>query len=236
MLILFKREFKSYFLTATGYLFIGIFLLLSGICFGIINLASRSTSMLYTLQYMGYIWMLLCPVLVIRLIAGERQKKTDQLLFSSPCSVTSIVIGKYFAAVAVMLIAVAATCVYIIIIMIYGRLYAAETFAGYIGFILQGAAYIALDLFISCMANHQVNACIFCIGANLFFWISDLISDALPSSSISGIFSFVSLYKRFEDFGEGRISFSGIIFYLLFIVTLLFLSVRALDARRWSNT
>ena len=231
-----KRELKSYFLTPVGYVFIGIFLLLSGVCFGIINLASRFGSMLYTLEYMSYIWMLLSPVLILKLIAGERHRHADRLYYSLPCSLFSVVAGKFAAACTVMLLAVFLTLVYPLLIALYGKLYVPETVAGYIGFILQGMAYIALDLFVSSLARTQVTASVACVGVNLFLWLADLIRDAAPDRIFGNIFSFISLYRRFEPFASGRVSFASAVFYILFIITMLFLSIRVLDARRWSNT
>lgn len=236
MLIIFRREFKAYFLTPVGYIFLGMFLLLSGICFIIINLASHSCSMLYTLQFMGYIWMLLSPVLVMRLIAMEKHSGTDKLLFSSPCSITSIVAGKYLAACAVMLIGVMMTFVYVLIIAFYGHVYLAETLAGYAGFILQGMAYIAMDLFLSSIVSGPVSAAILCTGVNLFLWLADLINDTVSGFVPGKLFAFVSLYRRCEQFAEGRISLGDTVFFIVFILTMLFLCIRMLDMRRWSHT
>ena len=87
---IYRREMQSYFYTPAAYVFMGIFLALSGIFFGVTNLASRSCNLLEALSQMSYLWMLLSPLLAMRLIAGERRQHTDQLLLSSPCSLSGI--------------------------------------------------------------------------------------------------------------------------------------------------
>lgn len=236
MWTIFEKEFKSYFITPTGYVFIFVFMLSSGINFGIGNIMSRSCDMLSMLSYMSYIWSILCPFLIMRLIAGELQRNTDKLLFSTPCSITSIITGKFFAAFSVMMISVLLTGINMIIMAKIGTLYLTETLAGYIGFILLASMFIALDLFVSCVCRNQFTAAVFCIGINIFLWLSDLVSSAIGNAVLDRILSFLSPYKRFELFSLGIISFSDTVFFIAFTVLFLFLGIRVLDARRWRKS
>ena len=233
MWIILEKELKAYFLTPTGYIFTGVFLLLSGICFAIGNIAARSCDMLSMLSYMSYLWIIICPFLVMRLIAGEQYKNTDKLLFSSPCSFTGIITGKFLAAAAVMFLSVALTGIYAVIMNVIGTLYLPETMAGYMGFVLLGCSFISLDLFISSICKSPFSAVTLCIGANLFLWLADLILSAINNSDFDRIFSFFSLYRRFDRFSVGIVSFSDTVFYIVFTVLFLFMSVRVLDSRRW---
>ena len=184
---------------------------------------------------MSYLWMLLSPVLTMRLIAGERRQRTDQLLFSSPCSLSSMVLGKFFAAATVLLCTVGATFVYALLVAMYGTLYLGETLVGYLGLILQGCAFLALDLFVSCFAKSQMTAAVLGVGANLLVWLSDVLASAVSIQAVSDALNFLSLYQRFAPFAQGQLRFSNVFFDLLFIAMTLFLSVRVLDARRWSE-
>ena len=103
MISVWKRELQSYFFTPVGYLFMGVFLALSSVMFYLQILSQRSSDLLTFIGQISYLWMLLTPVLTMRLMAEERQKRTDQLLLTSPVSLTGIVLGKYLAAVTVML-------------------------------------------------------------------------------------------------------------------------------------
>lgn len=235
MSAIYRREMQSYFYTPAAYVFVGVFLVLSSIFFGVTNLASRSGNLLELMAQMSYLWMLLSPILTMRLIAGERRQHTDQMLFASPCSLSGLVLGKFFAACTVLLIAVGATVMYALIVAVYGKLYVGETAVGYLGLILQGCAFIALDLFVSCFAKSQMTAVVAGIGANLLVWLADVVAKAVTVTWISDFLDFISLYQRFAPFVRGQLSLSNVLYDLLFIGIMLFLSVRVLDARRWSE-
>ncbi len=232
---IYRREMQSYFFTPAAYVFMGVFLSLSSVFFGITNLASRSCNLLQLLSQMSYLWMLLSPLLSMRLIAGERRRRTDQLLLSSPCSLSGLVLGKFFAAGTVLLATVGLTGMYALIVALYGTLYFAETAVGYLGLVLQGCAFLALDLFVSCFARSQTTAAAAGIGVNLLVWLSDILASAVTVDWISGLLNFISLYRRFAPFAMGQLSFSNALYDVLFIGVMLFLSVRVLDARRWSE-
>lgn len=230
-----KKEIQSYFYTPAAYVFMGVFLAVASIFFAVGNLMARSGDMNMLLSNLGYLWMLLSPVLVMRLIAGEKHQKTDRLLFSSPCSVTGIVLGKYFAAVAVLLATVACTLVYAVIVAFWGKLYVMEAAVGYLGLFLCGCSFLALDLFLSCFARSQMTAVVLGAGVNLLLWLSDLVASATTLPFLKKMLNFISLYQRYEPFTQGQLSFSNVLFNLVFSATMLFMSVRVLDARRWSE-
>ena len=232
---IYKREMQSYFYTPAAYVFMGVFLALASVFFGVGNLAARSSNLLSFISQLSYLWMLLSPVLTMRLIAGERRQRTDQLLFSSPCSLSDMVLGKFFAAATVLLCTVGATFVYALLVAMYGTLYLGETLVGYLGLILQGCAFLALDLFVSCFAKSQMTAVVLGVGANLLVWLSDVRASAVSIQAVSDALNFLSLYQRFAPFAQGQLRFSNVFFDLLFIAMTLFLSVRVLDARRWSE-
>jgi len=235
MFAIYRREVQSYFYTSAAYVFLGVFLTLGSIFFGVTNLASRSGNLLALLAELSYLWMLLSPLLTMRLIAGEKQRNTDQMLFSSPCPLTGILLGKYLAACSVLLLAVACSGMYACVVAVYGKLYIGETLVGYLGLVLHGCAFIALDLFVSCFAKSQMTAVVLGIGVNLLVWMADVLASAVTIERLSEALNFISLYQRFSPFVRGQLSLSSVTYYLLFIVVMLFLCVRALDARRWSE-
>ena len=235
MRAIYRREMQSYFYTPAAYVFLGVFLALGSVFFCIGNLAARSSDLLALLGQLSYVWMLLSPVLTMRLIAGEKRQHTDQMLFASPCPIGGLVLGKYFAACSVLLLAVLATGVYALIVAVYGALYLPETLVGYLGLILQGCAFLALDLFVSCFSRSQMTAAVLGLGANLLIFISDVAAAAISAPFFSGALKFLSLYQRFSPFARGQLSFSNVLFYCLFIFVMLFLTVRVLDARRWKE-
>ncbi len=235
MLAIYRREIQSYFYTSAAYVFLGVFLTLGSIFFGVSNLAARSSNLLALLSELSYLWMLLSPIITMRLVAGERQRNTDQMLLASPCPLSGIIVGKYLAACSVLLLAVVCSGMYACVIAVYGKLYIAETAVGYLGLVLQGCAFLALDLFVSCFAKSQMTAVVLGVGVNLLVWMADVLASAVTIEWISQALNFVSLYQRFAPFVRGQLSLSNVMYYLFFIIVMIFLSVRALDARRWSE-
>lgn len=235
MRAIFTRELQSYFYTAAAYVYMGVFLALGSVFFAVNNLATRSGDLLNLLWLMSYLWLLLSPVLTMRSFAGEKKQRTDQLLFTSPVSLTGVVLGKFFAACTVLLLTVALSLIYPFIVALFGRVYPSELFAGYLGFILQGCLFIALDMHLSARASTPMTAALLSVGANLLLWLLDVLNAAVHIAPVNAVLGFISPYIRFEPFSLGQISYAGIAYYVLFIATLLFFTVRKLDERRWSE-
>lgn len=235
MLTIFKRDLLAYFRTPVGYVFMGVFLTLSGLIFYLYNLQNLSGDLLTFLSQLTLLVMLLCPLLIMRLICEDRQKRTDQLVLTSPVSIAAMVLGKYLAAAAVMLITVGLTNVYTLVVALCGRVYLGEWFVGYLGFTLQSLSFLALDLFVSCFAKNQMTGAVAAFGANFLLWMADLLAANLSVGWLSTALNFLSLYDRYEPFRLGQLSYSGILFFVTFIACCLVAAVRVLDARRFSE-
>ena len=233
MFAVWKRELQSYFYTSVGYVFMGVFLVIASILFYLQIMQQRSSDLMTYIGQMSYLWMLLSPVLTMRLLAEERQKRTDQLLLTSPVSLPGIVVGKYLAAVTVMLLTVVLTFACVGIVAIYGKVYPGELLVGYLGFVLQGCAFIALDLFISGCTSNQVTAVVAAFGANFVLWMLDLIQSAIRIDWVNSILSFFSLYERTEPFLMGQLSFASVGYDLSFAAAFILLTIHLLDARRY---
>lgn len=233
MLSIWKRELQGYFYTPVGYVFMGVFLLLSSVIFFLTIMQTRSSDLLTFIGTMSYLWMLLCPVLTMRLLAEEKQKRTDQLLLTSPVSLPGVVLGKYLAAVTVMLSTVLLTGLFVLIVAIYGKVYPGELLVGYLGFVLQGCAFIALDLFISGCTSSQVTAVVAAFGANFILWMLDLLQTAVRIDWVNTLLSFFSLYERSEPFLMGQLSFASVGYDLVFASSFILLTIHAMDSRRY---
>ena len=233
MRAIWKRELQAYFFTPVGYVFMGVFLLLSSAMFYTTIMQNRSSDLPTFIGLMSYLWMLLCPVLTMRLLAEERQKRTDQLLLTSPVSLPAVVMGKYLAAVTLMLLTVLLTGFFVLIVGVYGEVYPAELLVSYLGFVLQGCAFIALDLFLSGCAGNQVTAAVMAFGANLLLWMLDLLENAVSIEAVKDVLSFLSLYARSEPFLMGQLSFAGVGYFLSFAAAFIALTIHVLDSRRY---
>ena len=233
MFAVWKRELQSYFYTSVGYVFMGVFLVIASIMFYMQIMQQRSSDLMTYIGQMSYLWMLLSPVLTMRLLAEEKQKRTDQLLLTSPVSLPGIVLGKYFAAVTVLLLTVLLTFAFVGIVAIYGKVYPREIIVVYLGFILEGCAFLALDLFLSGCAGNQVTAAVMAFGANFALWILDLLVDAVNVAWVSRALDFFSLYGRNEPFLMGQLSFASVGFDISFAIAFIVLTIHGLDARRY---
>ena len=231
-----KREMQGYFYSPVGYVFIGVFLTVSSILFYFEILKTRSGDLPDFIYDMSYLWMLLCPVLTMRLLAEEKQKKTDQLLLTSPVSLPGIVMGKYLAAVTVLLITAGLTLLFVLVVALYGRVYPAELAVNYLGFVLQGCSLVAMDLFLSGCAGTPVTAAVMAYGVNLMLWIMDQLYSSVSVEWLSEILKFSSVYRRNGNMIRlGQLSFAAVLFDLSFIAAFLALTVWKLDRKRYGK-
>ncbi|MFD3156599.1 ABC transporter permease [Haloimpatiens sp. FM7330] len=187
MLTIFNKEFKSYFHSYIGYIFLIVFLLISGLLFTLSNLLPGNGFYNDLIYSMNYIFLFLAPLLTMKLISNETHERTDQLLFTSPVKLWEIVLGKFLAASAIFLIAVIITFAYPLILSHFGTIPAGEIIGAYIGFILMGMCFISIGLFVSSLTDNQVTAAFGTFGALFFIWLIDWLTSALPTSVISGI-------------------------------------------------
>lgn len=187
MLAIINKELRSYFYSATAYIFMGIFLFMFGIFFSFGTVFSQSAKYSDALTSMVFLFLLITPILTMKTIAEETKTRTDQLLLTSPQSITSIVLGKYLAAVALFALTLIVTLLYPLILSLFGKLAIAEIFSTYLGFFLMGCCFIAIGLFISSITDSQVVAGVGTLGLLLLLWLLDSVVGALPTGTLAGI-------------------------------------------------
>jgi ABC-2 type transport system permease protein len=176
-----------------GYVFIAFFLVIIGIYFFVQNLLSGYANFEYTLSSVTFIFVLLAPLLTMRLMAEENKQKTDQLLYTSPLSAISIVMGKFFAVFTVFLIVMAFTCTFPLIMMQYGRIPIASAYSCILGFALLGGAYLAIGLFISSLTESQVVAAVISFILFLFTVLMEGIASIFPTDNKSAFVVFSAI-------------------------------------------
>lgn len=230
-----KRDFLAYFRTPIGYAFMGVFTALAGLIFYMYNIQNLSGDLLSFLSQLTLIVMLLSPLLTMRLLCEDRQKRTDQLVLTSPVGLGRMVVGKYLAAAAIMLITILLTNVYALIIALCGQVYMGEWLAGYVGFSMQSLSFLALDLFVSSFAKNQITGAVAAFGANFALWMADLVANSISVEWLSSSLNFLSLYSRYEPFILGQMSYASLLFFATFIACCLVAATRVLDSRRFSE-
>ncbi|MGE5587195.1 MAG: ABC transporter permease [Clostridia bacterium] len=230
---IFKREVAAYFLSPIAYVMGAVFLVLSGYFFSILLFATRSASMQGTLGNMAVTFIFVAPVLTMRLLAEERKLGTDELLLTSPVTITSIVVGKYLASVFTYLVFLAVTLAYPAILRHYGSPDMGPIYSGYLGMFLFGAACLSAGTFASALTENQMVAGMVGFGILLLFWIMGWVSAAV-TGPVGEAVSALSILKHFDDFQKGIVDLSHTLYYLSFVFVFLFLAVRTIDSRRWS--
>lgn len=235
MIAIFKRELRAYFVSPIGYAFMGFFLLVAGLYFNVYNLQQGNGSFVSTLGQLTFVFMLLVPILTMRLLAEERKTKTDQMLLTAPTTVSSIVLGKYFAAVAVFLATLVLTLLYPAILSTMGASVREDVWGAYLGFFLLGCAFIAIGIFMSSLTENQVTAAASTFAVLLAIFVLDKLIPTLTAAWLIKLLQWFSLYNRYSGFVSGMLGMSEIVYYLSFSVVFVFLAIRSVEKRRWSG-
>lgn len=234
MLAILRREFKAYFSSAIGYIFLAVFYAFSGFFFIIINVMGASPSMTSLFSQMLIIFIFLIPILTMRTMSEEKKQKTDQLLLTSPVSLNGIVGGKFLAAFGVYALGILSLVVYSFIIALFTTVDAGAVFCNVLGILLLGAALISIGLFVSSLTENQVISAVASFLVILMLYLIDTVSSYANNTIITNILTTISVQQHYTNFSYGTLNISDLLFYLSITAIFLFLSVRVLEKRRWS--
>ena len=193
MIAVFKKELKSYFTSMIGFVFLAMFLVIVGLYFMIYNLINQSANFSYVLQGIQFLFILIVPVITMRIIAEENRQKTDQLLYTAPVSVSKVTAGKYLALVTLFGIGILIISLYPLILSGFGVVDFAIAYGSIFGFFLLGSAYIAMGLFISSLTESQVIAAVISFVVMLFTYLMTSLAQLLPSDNLSVLLMFIAL-------------------------------------------
>lgn len=193
MKAVFRHELSSYFRTMTGYLFIGFLLLFVGVYSYVYNIQNSLANFEYVLSGMSFVFLLIIPVLTMGVIADEKRRNTDQLLYSLPLSMTEVVLGKYFAMLVVLLIPTAIICIYPLVLNLFGNVYLLKTFGAIIGFFFLGVALIAVGMFVSSLTESPAVAAGICFLLLLLNYFMSSLSGYLPATATPSLIAMTAL-------------------------------------------
>ena len=223
MWAVFTKEVKSYFLSPIGYVFIGLFLAMCSVFFylDVVNYGSlQFENMFYSAST---VLTFIVPILTMRMFAEERKVGTEQLLYTSPRSLTSIVMGKFLAAVFVIVITEICTLAYLAILYFFGQPHLQTILVTLLGFLMLSMAYISFGMFASSITENQIIAGAITIGFFIITWF-------LPS--FSSIFEPLSLINMFDKFPSGLIALEEIVTYISFTLFFVLLTIIVLQRKK----
>lgn len=232
MINVFRKEVGNYFSTPFGFVFMGIFLLLSGLSFTIYNLVGLSGDVAGMFSLLSNLSFMVFPVLTMRLFAEERRAGTEPLLLNSRLTLTDIVLGKYFSAVFVLLCCLAVTLVYVGILIRFGFPNLGAVAASYIGYLILGMAMIAVCTLASSLADNQVTAAIASFGLLFVLVMLASFSRSVQIPVITDVLSALAITTRYDEFTRGVFRAGPVCYYIAFAAVALFLTVKNMERRR----
>ncbi len=248
--IISKKDFRTYFTSPIAYIVIAGFMLIMGWMFFYTLSHFEMQSMQYQQYNMGkgpsitdaiirplygnmnVIFLFLVPFITMRLFAEEKKLHTFELLMTSPVTLTEIVLGKFLSSLLLISIMLGITIVYPIILFVGGNPDLGPIVTSYIGTLLLASCYLSLGIFFSSLTENQIVAGSLTFASALFFWLVNWASQA-SGPTWGEVLNYLSLISHFNNFSQGLLNSSDVIYYLSFIGLGLFLTHRVLDSYRW---
>lgn len=246
-----RKELRLYFSSPVAWVVLAVFALVSGWFFynvfafyALLSLeAARNPLLARDLSVtegvlrplfnnVSVVMLLMLPVLTMRLFAEEKRSGTIELLLTYPVRDGEVLMGKYLAALTVFAGMLALTLVYPVLVAWTASLERGPLLTGYLGLFLQGAAFIAVGVLVSSLTENQIVAAVGTFGVLLMFWVLGWGAEG-AGTTLGRLLRHLSLLEHFDAFAKGVIDSKDVVYYLNVTVLSLFLTLRALEARRW---
>lgn len=193
MTAVFKHELRMYFRSLTAYVFGAFLLVFVGLGAMLYNIQAAVSNFEFVLSFSSLGFVVIVPILTMRVIAEEKKQKTDQLLYSLPITTTQVVLGKYLALLVMYLIPMAVICVYPLIFAQFGDVYLLTAYGSLFAFYLMGAALIAIGVFISSLTDNQGFAAGIGIAVILLNYYSVSLSEYVSSTAFGSVVALLVL-------------------------------------------
>ncbi|MBM3773829.1 MAG: ABC transporter [Acidobacteria bacterium] len=250
ILIISRKELKSYFASPIAYLLMAIFAVIFGFFFysatAIFVIRGMEGQMMGRsfpmdvnewvirplLMNASVVGLFLIPMITMRLFAEEKRSGTMELLMTSPVRDLEIIWGKWLAALLMYACVLGISALNIAILYMYGKPDWKPIVIGYLGLLLQGGCLLAIGAFISTTTRNQIIAGGATFAASLLLWVLDWLT-AYEQAAWAKVVSYLSVVTHFEPFSKGVLDTKDVVFYLSMIFFGLFLTARSLESLRW---
>lgn len=227
------RELKSFFVSPLAYVVAALFMAGAGFLFDAILMSTRQASLRGLFQNVAVVFLLLMPMLTMRLLAEERKTGTIELLMTSPISDASIVWGKFLASLAYLAFLLVLTGVFpISLVLVGGKPEWAPIWTGYAAIFLMGAAFMGIGLAASSLTNNQIVAAAGAFVFSLILWLIPAVGQMFGTAIAQG-FQYLSIISHLESMSRGVVDTSDLIYYLSVIAASLFVTVRSVNVYHW---
>lgn len=236
MIAIYKREMRAYFTTPIGYIFSALLMAVSAWLFMSYTLQKGENSSYPSyFQIIIILFIAIIPLLTMKLMSEERKLKTEQLILTGPVSLTGIVISKFLAAFSVFGgTFLVASVIYYIPLSLYGKPNPAVYFCCVFATLLVGAAFISIGIFISSLTENQFIAAFGTMAAIILLVLISGLNSYINNEFLRSVLSGLSVTSRYAYFASGVFDWPSLLYYISISGVFLFLTVRALEKRRWS--
>ncbi|HMB36849.1 MAG TPA: ABC transporter permease subunit [Methylomirabilota bacterium] len=224
------KEEKAIFSSPIAYATVTVYLLLMGYTFTAVLFLNRTGELVRVFFQAAVLFLLVVPVVTMRLFAEERRGGTLELLLTSPIREIEIVLAKFTAGLSLSVLMLALTSTYAVVLGIYGDPDWGPIYSGFLGLFLLAASLTAIGLLVSGLTANQVVAAVVAMGVGILLWMIDTLGYLLPEP-YDTIISQLSLVGHFTPFATGALFLSDVGFFLTIVLVGLFLSVRTLARR-----
>ena len=232
MQAIYKREMRSYFTTPTGYIFAAIFLCASGFLFALCTLQMQTSDVSAYFQFLMYAYIIVIPLLTMKSFAEEKKNGTEQLLLTSPVSLTSMVLAKFLAAFTMFAGTLLVSSLAMAVLGLYSEPNWARVIGCTVGILLVGICFIAIGLFVSSLTDNQFIAAIGTIALLAGLVVVAIINGLIDNYYLRLVLDWISIYSRYMNFTYGIFDVASAVYYLSICVVFLFLTVRVYEKRR----
>lgn len=188
----------------------------------------------HVLQNMAVVALFITPMLTMRLFAEEKKQGTLELLATAPITPMQIILGKFFGALSLFALMIAASLLNFVLLWQYATV-APEwkpVATGALGLLLLSACFIAVGLFVSTLTRNQIVAGTLTFGLLLGFWILGWLDDP-TSGPVMRVIAYLGLLPHLDSLMKGVLDLKDIVFYVSFMVLGLFLAHQSLESQRW---
>jgi ABC-2 type transport system permease protein len=230
---IFKRELGNYFNSPIAYIFITVFLGLSGWLFFKTFFVVGEASLRMFFGILPWIFLFFIPAITMRLWAEEKKSGTMELLMTLPVTDTEAVLGKYLASLVFLVLSLVLSFIIPIFVALLGDPDPGQVVGGYVGAVLMGGAFLAIGLFISSLTENQIVA--FIVSAVVIFGLfilgEDFVLFGIPDRLVP-VFSFIGLGGHYDSISRGVIDSRDVVYYVSVIVFFLYLNVKSIENRK----
>ena len=237
MVAILKREFRSFFTNVTGWIFIAAFLFLYNLYFYVFNLSYGYAYLSYALSNVTFVFLIIIPILSMRILSEDKKLKTDQMIYTAPVSVFQAVMGKFLAMVAVLSVVMGIVCICPLILSLFGTVPFAESYTAILGTWLFAVLCLSIGLFVSSLTENLVIAAIGTFALLFLGYMMPSIASLISQDGnvLTKVLNCLATASWSEQFCNGILELRGILYYVSGTALFVFLTCQVIQRSRWQE-